>query len=185
MKIASIQLRSFTAENQNILLQAFLICSFAALTAVGAQIEIPHQPIPFTLQTFFVLLSGAVLGKRNGAISMTVYLLSGVAGLPVFSGWSFGMAKIIGPTGGYLLSFPVAAFAVGYLLQQQSHYFRSVLSMFVGLFIIFTLGTLHLNLVYFHNWPESISAGFLIFSWWDGVKLIAAAAIVSQINKRR
>jgi biotin transporter BioY len=57
--------------------------------------------------------------------------------------------------------------------------------MFIGLFIIFSLGTLHLNLVYFHNWSESIASGFLIFSWWDGVKLIAAAAIANQLNKRR
>ena len=181
----TISIKSFAIEKQSIIVQAFWITAFAVLTAVGAQIEIPHQPVPYTLQTFFVLLAGAVLGKRNGAISMVTYLLAGVAGLPVFSGWSFGFAKIIGPTGGYLLSFPVAAFVVGYLIQQRTMFIWSLISMFIGLFVIFTLGTLHLNIVYFHNWSESFASGFLIFSWWDGVKLIAAAAIANQLNKRK
>jgi biotin transport system substrate-specific component len=184
-RTSTISLKSFAIEKQSIVVQAFWIAAFAVLTAVGAQIEIPHQPVPYTLQTFFVLLAGAVLGKRNGTISMALYLLAGVAGLPVFSGWSFGIAKVIGPTGGYLLSFPIAAFVVGYLLPQRSNIVWSFVSMFIGLFIIFSLGTLHLNLVYFHNWSESIASGFLIFSWWDGVKLIAAAAIANQLNKRR
>ena len=185
IKAGAVQAKSFAIENQNIITQAFWITAFTLLTAIGAQIEIPHQPIPFTMQTFFVLLAGAVLGKRNGAISMALYLLAGVAGLPVFSGWSFGFAKIIGPTGGYLLSFPIAAFVVGYLLQQRSNIVWSFVSMFIGLFVIFSLGTLHLNLVYFHDWSESFAGGFLIFSWWDGVKLIAAAAIANQLNKQR
>lgn len=181
----TISLKSLAIEKQSTIVQAFWITAFAALTAVGAQIEIPHQPVPYTLQTFFVLLAGAVLGKRNGAISMGLYLLAGVAGLPVFSGWSFGFIKIIGPTGGYLLSFPIAAFTVGYLLQQRSNIIWSLISMFLGLFIVFTLGTLHLNFVYFKNWSESIANGFLIFSWWDGVKLFAAAAVANKLNKHR
>lgn len=179
----TVTIKSLTLENQSIIVQAFWITAFAILTAFGAQIEIPHVPVPYTLQTFFVLLAGAVLGKRNGAISMSLYLIAGVAGLPVFSGWGFGLAKIIGPTGGYLLSFPIAAFVVGYLLQQRHNFIWSFVSMFVGLFVIFTLGTLHLNFVYFHNWSESIVNGFFIFSWWDGVKLVAAAAIANQVNK--
>lgn len=175
----------FTIENQNVIIQALWVTAFAILTGIGAQIEIPHQPVPYTLQTFFVLLAGAVLGRRNGAISMAMYLMAGIMGAPIFSNFGFGIAKIIGPTGGYLLSFPIAAFVVGYLLRQRSNIVWSFVSMFIGLFVIFSLGTLHLNLVYFHNWSESIASGFLIFSWWDGAKLIAAAAIARQINKNR
>ncbi|MDI6766834.1 MAG: biotin transporter BioY [Bacteroidota bacterium] len=175
--------RLFTIENQNVVTQALWATAFAILTGIGAQIEIPHHPVPYTLQTFFVLLAGAVLGKRNGAISMAMYLTAGIMGAPIFSNFGFGIAKIIGPTGGYLMSFPIAAFVVGYLLQQRSNIVWSFVSMFIGLFVIFSLGTLHLNLVYFHNWSESIASGFLIFSWWDGVKLIAAAAIANQLNK--
>ena len=89
------------------------IFSFSILTAVAAQITIPVEPVPFTLQTLMVLLSGAFLGAKNGAYSQVVYLGLGVLGFPVFAqmpDMTIGFARLFGPTGGYLLSFPVAAF---------------------------------------------------------------------------
>ena len=169
--------KALSLPDERIHILAFWICTFAVLTAAGAQIELPNQPVPFTLQTFFVFLAGAILGKRGAAMSMGLYLILGASGLPVFSSGSFGLAKLVGPTGGYLLSFPVAAFAVGYLTRLRSEYWWMLLSMFVGSFIIFSLGTLQLNFLYFHNWMNSFQAGFLIFSWWDGVKIIGAATI--------
>ncbi len=160
--------------------KALWILAFAVLTSIGARIEIPHQPVPYTMQTFFVLLAGAMLGKRNGFYSMGVYLLAGLAGLPVFSGAGFGLARILGPTGGYLLAFPIAAFVVGYLVPLRSNFGWVLASMIVGLLIIFTFGTIQLNFVYTHDWNAAFSAGFLIFSWWDAVKLLAAATIAWQ-----
>ena len=158
------------------------ILLFAALSAVGAQISIPHQPVPYTLQTFFVLLSGAYLGKRDGAISQTLYLLVGAAGAPVFSGWGFGLARLIGPTGGYLLSFPVASFVVGYLIGQRNNIWRSAISMAAGLFVVFSLGAIQLNYVYVHDWPQALRSGFLAFTWWDGAKLIGAAFLGNRLK---
>lgn len=165
--------------------QALWIAGFAGLTAFGAQIEIPHQPVPYTLQTFFVLLSGAMLGRRNGAIAQVLYVALGLAGLPVFSSWGFGLARVLGPTGGYLLAFPVAAYAVGYLVREQRGYFRVLVSMFIGLCIVFSLGTLQLNFTFYRDWALSFSNGFLIFSWWDVVKLCSAAAIASRLGPSR
>ena len=173
------------AIEQGVAIQALWITAFTALTAIGAQIELPHQPVPYTMQTLFVLLSGAVLGKRNGAISQLLYLCVGAVGVPVFSGWGFGVARLLGPTGGYLLSFPVAAFAVGYLISMNKHFAWSLLSMLIGLFIVFSLGTLQLNFVYFHNWSDAFRNGFLIFSWWDVVKLTAATVIFNRINAKQ
>jgi biotin transport system substrate-specific component len=164
--------------------QAAWIAGFAALTALGAQIEIPHQPVPYTLQTLFVLLSGAVLGRRNGALSQLLYVALGMSGVPVFSSWGFGLARVLGPTGGYLLAFPVAAFAVGYLVREHRGFFRVLASMIVGLGIIFSLGTLQLNFVYFHDWSLAFSNGFLIFSWWDVVKLFAAATVAAKFSPK-
>ena len=158
--------------------------AFAVLTAVGARIEIPHQPVPYTLQTFFVLLAGATLGSTGGFFSMCLYLLLGIAGLPVFSGAGFGIARILGPTGGYLLSFPIAAFAVGCLVPSSNKFIWQVASMFLGLLIVFSLGTIQLNLVYIHDWKTALNAGFLIFSWWDAVKLFGAALIAYQYRKQ-
>ena len=89
----------------------------AALTGAGALLSVPLGPVPFTLQTFFVLLAGFLLGAKWGFVSITLYLLLGVAGLPVFAGGSAGAGVILGPTGGYLLSFPFGAAAAGFLAE--------------------------------------------------------------------
>ena len=169
---------------QSVAAQTLGIILFAGLTALGAQIDLPHQPVPYTMQTFFVLLSGALLGKRNGAISQALYLLAGAMGLPVFAQWGFGFARMLGPTGGYLLAFPVAAFTVGYILSNRRELLWSVIAMIIGLFVIFTLGMLQLNIVYFHDWPEAFRNGFLIFSWWDAAKLAGAALLYNRLSGR-
>lgn len=89
----------------------------AALTGAGALLSVPLGPVPFTLQTFFVLLAGFLLGAKWGFVAVTLYLLLGVAGLPVFAGGSAGAGVILGPTGGYLLSFPFGAAAAGFLAE--------------------------------------------------------------------
>lgn len=168
----------------SIIAQAGWITTFTGLTALGAQVEIPNHPVPFTLQTFFVLLSGAFLGARNGFIAQVLYLCIGAIGLPVFSGGSFGLARIIGFTGGYLLSFPIAATIVGYLVAQHKGYIWTMFSMFLALVVIFTSGSLYLNFVAIHNLSQAFASGFLIFSWWDIVKLTAAATIYHEFSKR-
>lgn len=178
--------------SDHVVAQAFWICTFAILAGVGAQIEIPHQPVPYTFQTLFVLLSGALLGKRNGFLSMVTYLAVGTMGLPVFSGGGFGFVRLLGPTGGYLLSYPLAAFIVGYLISLRAKndeegkraafdYAWTFFSMLAGLLFVFSLGTIQLNIVYFNNWSTAFNAGFLIFSWWDLLKLTSAVAIYHQL----
>lgn len=176
-------LKSLAQTKQNTSSQVLWITIFTSLTIVGAWFEIPTQPVPFTLQTFFVLLSGAMLGSRNGSLSQLMYLTVGAIGLPVFAGFSFGFAKLIGPTGGYLLSFPVAAFMVGYLVRLNKKYIWTIISMAVGMLIILSFGTMFLNFVYFHDWTKSFVSGFLIFGWWDVVKIVAAASIYRSIQK--
>lgn len=191
--------RYVALRSDHVVAQALWIIASALLTAVGAQLEIPHQPVPYTLQTFFVILAGGLLGKRNGFLSMVLYLGMGVSGLPVFSGASFGLARLVGPTGGYLLSFPLAAYIIGYLLSFRPgwmgrannglaasvlRYGWTSVAMISGLLCIFLLGTLQLNAVYFHNWQYSFQSGFLIFSWWDVLKLVAAVAIWREFGRR-
>jgi biotin transport system substrate-specific component len=168
----------------SVIAQAGWITTFTGLTALGAQVEIPNHPVPFTLQTLFVLLSGAFLGARNGFIAQVLYLCIGAIGLPVFSGGSFGLARIIGFTGGYLLSFPIAAAIVGYLIAQHKGYIWTMFSMFLALVVIFISGSLYLNFVAIHNLSQAFASGFLIFSWWDIVKLTAAATIYHEFSKR-
>lgn len=180
----STAVRYLSVTSDHAIARAFWITTFAILTAAGAQVEIPTQPVPYTLQTLFVLLAGALLGPRNGFISMAAYLAMGLVGLPVFSSAGFGLARILGPTGGYLLAFPVAAFVVGSIVQSRSQIAWTVLAMFSGLLVIFTLGTLQLALVMGMSFSEAFAGGFLIFSWWDILKLAAATGIYRQFHKK-
>jgi biotin transport system substrate-specific component len=173
-----------TTSSSSTLVQVGWISLFAALTAIGAQIQIPHHPIPFTLQTFFVLLSGAFLGTRNGFIAQLFYIAAGAIGLPVFTGATFGLVKIFGFTGGYLMSFPIAAALIGYLVTIHKGYVWTIISMFLGLSVVFIFGSLYLNFIVIHNIQQAIISGFLIFSWWDILKLFAAAAIYNEFAKR-
>ena len=190
--------RYFALRSDSVIAQGFWIVTFAFFTAGGAQLEIPHYPVPYTFQTFFVLLAGGLLGKRNGFLSMTTYLGFGAIGLPVFAGSSFGIARLLGPSGGYLISFPFATYLVAFLISMQpklseqlggtmkrfaASFVWTVGSMIIGLLFIFAIGTLQLNAVYFHNWTSSFRSGFMIFSWWDVLKLTAAAAICRGINR--
>jgi biotin transport system substrate-specific component len=168
----------------NVLAQLLWISVFAAATALGARMEIPHQPVPYTLQTLVVIFAGAFLGPRNGSLSQLLYLGAGVLGAPVFSVGGFGIAHLLGPTGGYLLAFPIAAAIVGYLVERREGFLWTLLSMTAGLFVIFLSGTAQLYTVYFRDWDAAFAAGFLTFSWWDLLKLVAAASIYHEFAKR-
>ncbi|MCX2817953.1 biotin transporter BioY [Haladaptatus sp. F3-133] len=90
----------------------------AALTGAGALLSIPLGPVPFTLQTFFVVLAGFILGAKWGFVAISLYLLLGSAGLPVFSGGAAGAGHLLGPTGGYLIAFPFGAAVAGFIAER-------------------------------------------------------------------
>jgi biotin transport system substrate-specific component len=162
----------------------FWILSFSLLTAVSAQIAIPVKPVPFTLQTMMVLLSGAFLGAKNGAYSQIVYVFLGSIGLPLFANGSMGPAVLLGPTGGYLIAFPIAAFLVGYITESNKNYINVVLAMFTGSLTILVSGILFLNLFFVHNFLEALKVGGIIFSIWMVIKIFAAASIYFGISKK-
>jgi biotin transport system substrate-specific component len=117
------------------------IAAFVVLTAIGAfvRIPLPFTPVPITLQTFFVLASGIYLGGRDAALSQVLYVALGVAGLPVFAGAS-GLAHALGPTGGFLLAFPIAAWLVGRSLEPGDRLARAALVLIAADVVIFALG---------------------------------------------
>ena len=95
-----------------------LVALFAALTAVGGFISIPFYPVPLTLQVFFVLLSGTILGKKLGALSQIIYLGIGAIGAPVFHNFTGGMGILLGPTGGFLIGFIPGAYMAGLVYER-------------------------------------------------------------------
>jgi len=164
----------------------FWISSFALLTAIASQFTIPVKPVPFTLQTLMVLLAGSVLGAKNGAYSQLLYLAAGAIGLPVFAqtGDTFGIARLFGPTGGFLLAFPIAAFLVGYLVEKNNNYFAVVASMFAASILILVVGSMYLNFVYLHDFSAAIISGAALFSVWTVLKVFTAATVYFLIAKK-
>ena len=163
-----------------LLRDVLLVVTFGTLMALFARISIPlpFTPVPITGQTFGVLLTGAVLGSRRGAAAMLVYLAEGIAGLPVFAFGLSGWVIISGPTGGYLLSYPLAAFAVGFLAERgwDGTFIRSALAMLVGNVIIYLVGVPWL--AHFIGMSNAISGGLTPFIGGDVFKLILAALMV-------
>jgi biotin transport system substrate-specific component len=161
------------------------IISFSILTAISAQVSIPVQPVPFTLQTMIVLLAGAFLGAKNGAYSQLLYIFLGAIGLPIFADGTMGFARLIGPTGGYLLAFPIAAYLVGYLTGKNQKYIFVVISMFMAELVIIFVGTFYLYATYIHNLVDAVKAGAAIFTLWMAIKVFAAAAIFFTVAKKQ
>ena len=162
--------------------KAALSLAFALLTGLSAQVRIytPFSPVPFTLQVLPVLLAGAVLGRYFGGASQLAYLAMGAAGLPVFAGWRFGPAVLLGPTGGYLIGFLLAAFVTGWLVHSSDNARstpRIILAMAAGMGIIYTLGTLQLALLLGLDARQAVAAGILPFVGLDLVKILAAAGL--------
>jgi biotin transport system substrate-specific component len=160
----------------------------AALTAAAAQVSIPlpFTPVPFTLQPMVVLLGGAVLGSRLGMSAQVLYLLAGVAGLPVFAASPVlpqGALRLLGPTGGYLISYPFAALAVGWLAERgfDRRYLTSVIAMSCGLALVFACGVTWLA---FFARPAAVGVdaalrtGLYPFIPADMFKIFVAAAVM-------
>lgn len=144
---------------------------FALLTALGAYVAVPLgiTPVPMTLQTLFVLLAGALLGPVAGASSQLLYLGLGVAGAPVFAMGAAGLPWIFGPTGGYLMSFPMAAALVGWIAGREGDLPRTAGAMIVGTVLIFLMGTGWLAVV------TDLAAGALFVA---GVQPFLVGAVV-------
>ncbi len=176
--------RSLTLPHSQEAGQIKNIAVFVALTALAAKVYIPHEPVPFTLQTLFVVLAGAFLGWRNGTISMVFYLLVGAAGIPVFAGATAGLSPFFGPTAGYLFGFVLAAAIVGAIVDLNDSLLWTIFSMLAGFVVIFACGAFYLNTVFIHNWKISLAQGFLIFSLWDLIKLGAAVAVYRAFRSR-
>lgn len=149
------------------------------LVAASARIQIPSLPIPFTLQPFAVLLVGAALGSRRGALALIAYLLEGMAGLPVFAAPPFGgLAYLAGPTAGYLLGFVPAAFIVGFLAERRwdRHFLTTAAAMAIGQMVILTCGFAWMSVAI--GMSAAFASGVLPFILGDILKIALAALVL-------
>jgi biotin transport system substrate-specific component len=162
-----------------------MVAMFAGLTALGAWLRIPIQPVPITFQVFFALLSGVVLGPFLGALSQLVYLLLGFIGLPVFAGGNHGISALWGPTGGYLFGFVIAAFLIGVLVKKFSlSSFSSIFACTLGgLVAIYLAGILQLIIVLNVTLYKALAVGLFPFIGFDLVKAALATVVARRLQR--
>ena len=158
-----------------------LVVAFSLLTALAAQVVVPlpFTPVPITMQTFAVLLTGALLGARLGALTMIVYLFEGAAGLPFFSAGRGGVAHLLfAPTAGYLLAYPAAAFVTGWLAERgwDRRFATAAAALALGSVVILAGGWA--GLLRFASPTHAFGLGVAPFLLGDAVKLLLAAAVL-------
>jgi biotin transport system substrate-specific component len=162
--------------------------AFSLMTALGAFIylPLPFTPVPLTLQTFFVLLAGAFLGKGGGALSQGIYISMASLGLPIWAGGGSGLCRLWGPTGGYLLAFPLAAWVVGLMMEgeEQPRRTRIFAAMMLGSFLIYSLGLFQLSLWNHWSLKKAVILGVLPFLPGDLIKLAAAGLVYQRLCHR-
>lgn len=156
-----------------------LVAGFSLLTALAAQVVVPFYPVPVTAQTFAVLLTGALLGSRLGALAMILYLAEGAAGLPFFQAGHGGLVYLItSPTAGYLFSYPAAAFVVGALAERgwDRRYVSAVAAMTLGSILILACGWAWLARIGGPAW--AFGYGVAPFLIGDAIKIALAAGVL-------
>lgn len=163
--------------------RALGVGAFALLTVLGARVTVPlpGTPVPFTFQVVAVLLAGWMLGPRLGAASQTAYLAAGAAGLPVFAA-AGGLAYLLGPTGGYLLAFPVAAALAGWAGSREAGWFRQAAGLAGGVAAIHAGGAAWLAVVATRE--TAVTAGVLPFLGVDGIKALLVLLLGRRIGER-
>jgi biotin transport system substrate-specific component len=161
---------------------AIVIIAGAALLAAAAQVRVPlpFTPVPLSGQTFAVLLVGAGLGLRRGALATALYLLIGLLGAPVFVGGGSGMGHLLGATGGYLVGFVVAAALLGWLAERRAerHFLPAAGAMAIATLAIYVFGVAGLMLVTGASVSQAIALGVLPFVFGDALKALLAAVLL-------
>ena len=167
-----------------------LTALFAALTAAGTFIAIPlpFSPVPIVLQNLFALLSGLILGPALGAAAAGLYLLAGAIGAPVFAGASGGFVHFLGPTGGFLFGYLLAALTAGLAAgrprpEVKTPLWRIILAVLAGFLIIYVPGVIRLKFVIDKPWGVAVAAGFTPFIAGDLLKGIVAVIIAPRLRR--
>jgi len=169
--------------NTSLMVKSALVAALTAATALIAKIELPFTQVPLTLQVFFSLLAGAILGPRYGALSMVLYVLMGAIGLPVFAGGKSGLGVLLGPTGGYLFGFIAAAYLVGLITSRGKGTTAQLgTAMLAGIAVIYALGVLQLSVVAKLSLVKAFAIGAAPFIAVDIIKGLAAVVVARRLR---
>lgn len=162
-----------------------VIAIMAAITAVMAQISIPMPlGVPMTMQTFAVTLAAIMLGAKRSCIAMCIYLLLGAVGLPVFANFNGGFQNIIGPTGGFLISFPLMAFIIGLAMNYRKNKVLFVVLITAGTIVNYIVGVAMFCFITGSPVMTGITACVLPFIPTAIIKAVLATILGLELRKR-
>jgi biotin transport system substrate-specific component len=165
---------------RTLVMDVVLVVAGAALVTVLAQVAIPLWPVPITGQTLAVLLVGSTLGWARGAISMVLYAVLGLVGLPVYSDGSHGASVLFGATGGYIIGFIISAALVGWLAERQwdRKVLKAIVTFVAGSVVVFAVGLPWLAAVLHTDLPTTLQYGLYPFIIGGIVKAVIAAGLL-------
>ncbi|BDG60359.1 biotin transporter BioY [Caldinitratiruptor microaerophilus] len=179
-----------SAQSSRTVRQVVLAGLFAAVVAALGMVPpltLPISPVPITLQTLGVMLAGSLLGRRTGGLALLVFLVLLVAGVPVLAGGRGGAGYLFGPSGGYILSWPLAAYTIGWLVERvpPGRFWGYLVANVVGgILLVYLIGAPVLALVTGRTFKEALVGGALIFVPGDLLKALVASAVAVQVRRR-
>ncbi len=183
-QLSTTQSEALAPASHRLARRVITIALGALVVAAAAQISVPLPfGVPMTLSPLAVLVVGGILGARRGGESLATYVALGAAGLPVFAQGYSGVVTILGPTGGYLLAFPVAAALTGWL-ARPGDFWRNALAATAGVAVIHLGGLSWLVLATGISFPEAFAGGTLPFVPGDVIKVMIAAALITGTAAR-
>lgn len=158
---------------------------FAAIICIAAPVSVQIGPIPITLATFAIYLTGAILGGKRGMIAVIVYIMLGAVGLPVFSNFNGGFAALLGPTGGYIIGYVPLVFLTGIFSEMNSKKHRTmVIGMLLGTIALYTFGTAWFMIMTKSSLGRALSLCALPFVPGDGLKIVCVTAIALPLKSK-
>ena len=177
-------------SQQRVITSLTFTALFAALISAGAFVVIPIGPVPIAIQNLFTLLAGLVLGPFLGASAVALFIIAGAIGVPVFAnnGTPMGIARIIGPTGGYLFGYLLGAAAAGFIAgfprpDKTTPLWRLVPAAFAGMLVVYVPGLIRLKFFLHTGWKQTLAAGFVPFIAGDVIKGIAAVLAAPRLRR--
>ena len=172
-------------ESLNDLHQLVWTSLMAATIAAGAYIFVPIGPVPVSMQTFFVTLTGFVLGPKRAMLAVGLYLLAGTVGLPVFAGGKSGLGHLFGPTGGFLFGFVAMAGLCGLARVKETviPWGKGMSCGLLGMIVLFLVGALWLKFSLSLTWSRTWAVGVIPFLFWSVVKTVTAMVCARYLSR--
>jgi len=163
-----------------------LFASIIAALGVVPPISLALYPVPITSQSLGVMISGSILGSKRGALSCILFLIIVVVGFPILAGGRGGIGVILGPSGGFLLCWPITAYVIGLLFEKNWQKLNNIRAfiyiIFGGIIVLYTIGILWLNILYGIDMDKGLY-GSIIFIFGDIIKAIIATTVSMIIKK--